>query len=276
MDVTVLHFANLRLGAAFPTLGLRGRDQRSQLMTTLAGLADLACAEQAGAVLVSGDLFGCSVPAPATCKGVQSFIAKLRDSGIPVILIQGGRDPRSLYDPRQLPVGQDYLSEASILSADRPAISVANLNLVVQLVDISPAAMEVPFVPAPIPAGGRLIGLAYQSSGEPHHLDTLAAHFATSPLCYLGVGGSPTFSTHQEGTVIACSPGVPEPLEWGQEEGSVARVRIRDDRVEVTRGRTGTRSLARRDLTLTLETARDVVSLIGDQAHQDLGLEVVL
>ena len=85
-----------------------------------------------------------------------------------------------------------------------------------------------------------------------------------------------SFAIHREGALIACSPGIPEPLEWGQEEGSVALVRVHDGVVDVTRARTGARSLARRDLTLTLETARDVVSLVGAQAHDDLGLEVVL
>jgi DNA repair protein SbcD/Mre11 len=276
MDVTVLHFANLRLGTAFPTLGLRGRDQRLRLMATLAGLADLALAEQVGAVLISGDLFGCPVPAPATCRGVRAFIAKLRDSGIPVILIQGSRDPRSLYDPYLQPVGQDYLSAATILSADQPAVALETLNLVVQAVDIAGAERNAPFVPAPVPTGGRLIGMVYYAGEETPGLESIAARFSASPLCYLGVGGIISFATQQDGALIACSPGVPEPLEWGQEEGSVALVRINDEGVEVTRGRTGMTSLARRDLNLTLATARDVVSSIAAQAHDNLALEVVL
>jgi hypothetical protein len=276
MDVTVLHFANLRLGTAFPTLGLRGRDQRLQLMATLAALADLAIAEQVGAILISGDLFGCPVPAPATCKGVQAFIAKLRESSIPVILIQGSRDPRNLYDPYRQPVGQDYLHAATILSTDQPVVTLESLNLVVQLVDISGAKGEAPFLPVSVPAGRRLIGMAYQDGEETGGIDSIATRFSSSPLCYLGVGGLLSFSSQRNGTLTVCSPGVPEPLEWGQEEGNVALVRIHDDGVEVLRGRTGTTSLARRNLTLTLETAPDVVSLIGALAHDKLGLEVVL
>jgi hypothetical protein len=276
VDVTVLHFANLRLGAAFPSLGLRGRDHRAQLVTTLDGLADLAVAEQVNVVLVTGDLFGCPVPAPATGKSVQACIAKLRDSGIPVVLLQGSRDPRSLYDPRHQPPGQDFLGAAIILTADQPTVTLKELDLTFQRVTVQAAGDDHGFAPAASAAGGRLIGAAYFAGPEALDLQAIAKRFVGSSMGYLGVGGSSEFAIHKEGSLIACSPGVPEPLEWGQEEGNVALVRIQDETVRVTRARTGTKSLAKRELPLTLDTARNVMALVAAQAHDDLGLEVVL
>jgi DNA repair exonuclease SbcCD nuclease subunit len=276
VDVTVLHFANLRLGASFPSLGLRGRDHRAQLVTTLGGLADLAVAEQVNAVLITGDLFGCPVPAPATGKSVQAFITKLRDSGIPVILLQGSRDPRSLYDPRHQPPGQDFLGSATILNADQPIFTLKELDLTFQRVTLQTQGADHAFAPAAAATGGRLFGAAYFSGPAPLDLRAVAARFVGSPMSYLGIGGSPAFALHEEDSLIACSPGVPEPLEWGQEEGNVALVRIQDGVTRVTRAQTGTKSLAKRDLALTLDTARNVMSLVAAQAHDDLGLEVVL
>jgi len=276
VDVTVLHFANLRLGASFPSLGLRGRDHRLQLVATLGGLADLAVAEQVNAVLITGDLFGCSVPAPATGKSAQAFIAKLRDSGIPVILLQGARDPRSLFDPRHQPPGQDFLGAATILNADQPIFTLKDVDLTFQRVTLPALGESHAFAPAAAATAGRLIGAAYFSGSGSLDLQAAAARFAGSPMSYLGIGGSITFELLEDQSPLACSPGVPEPLEWGQEEGNVALVRISDGAVRVTRAHTGTKSLAKRDLPLTIGTARDVLSLVASQAHEDLGLEVVL
>lgn len=273
MDVTLLHFANLRLGASFPTLALRGRDQRSQLLATLSSLADLAVAEHVHAVLISGDLFGCPVPAPSTCMSVQTFLTKLHDCGIPVVLSQGSRDPQDMFNAGQ---HQEYLDHALILNEHRPAAVLEELGLRFQRVVLPAAGEAVVLETENDPGSLATIGVACQTGDEPLDLPAVARAFAQTPFRYLGLGGDLRFATHVEGDLTVCSPGVPEPLVWGQEEGSIALVRIGKDTVRVDRGRTGTRALARRDLTLTLSTAREVVSLIAAQAHEDLGLEVLL
>ncbi len=276
MDVTLLHFANLRLGTSFPTLGARGRDQRSQLVATLDSLADLAVAEQVHAVLISGDLFGCPVPAPNTLKSVQAFFTRLRDSAVPVILLPGSRDPRSLFDPHHQADSHDYLPSAIILDGLHPVAALDHLGLVFRHLSLRDPDQFATDEDAGLTDQALVVGVACHEGDQPLDLPALAAAYADTPIRYLAVGGALTFSVHQAGDLTACSPGVPEPLEWGQEEGSVALVRISDGTVRVDRGRTGTRSLARRDLELTLSTARDVVSLIAAQAHEDLGLEVIL
>jgi len=276
VDVTLLHFANVRLGAGFPTLGARGRDQRAQLVATLDSLADLAMAENVNAVLISGDLFGCPVPAPNTLKSVQAFFTRLRDSAVPVILHPGSRDPRSLFDLHHQADSHDYLGGAIVLDSLHPVAALEGLELVFQQVNLSdPASFPVAKDTSP-KHQSLVIGVACHDGDQSLDLSALADAFSGAAIRYLAVGGDLTFSVHAARDLTVCSPGVPEPLEWGQEEGSVALVRISNGKVRVDRGRTGTRSFARRDLELTLSTARDVISLIAAQAHEDLGLEVIL
>jgi hypothetical protein len=275
MDVTLLHFANLRLGTTFPTLGPRGRDQRAQLVATLDSLADLAMAEHAHAVVISGDLFGCPVPAPGTLKSVREFFARLRDSAIPVVLLAGSRDPQSVFGPHQQANAREDLEGAILLDRLNPRAAVEDLGLVFQWVSLSHPE---PYTTGDPDRGSRptVVGLACHDTSEALDLSAVADAFADTGITYLAVGGDPGFSVQQRSNLTVCSPGAPEPLEWGQEEGSVALVRIGTGPARVNRGRTGTRSLARRDLTLTLANAQDVVALIAAQAREDLGLEVIL
>jgi hypothetical protein len=276
VDVTLLHFANLRLGTSFPTLGPRGRDQRAQLVATLDSLADLVMAEHAQAVVISGDLFGCPVPAPGTLKSVRAFFTRLRDSAIPVVLLAGSRDPESLFGPHQQANAREYLEGAILLDQLNPRTTVEHLGLVFQWVSLShpdryPAMDDLDRRNRP-----TVVGVACRDRAETHDLAAIADAFADTGMDYLAVGGYLDFSVQRRTGLTVCSPGVPEPLEWGQEEGSVALVRISAGSTKVTRARTGTRSLARRNLVLTLATAHDVVLLIADQAREDLGLEVIL
>jgi len=276
VDVTLLHFANLRLGTSFPTLGPHGRDQRAQLVATLDSLADLAMAEHAQAVVISGDLFGCPVPAPDTLQSVRAFFTRLRDAAIPVVLLAGSRDPQSLFGSHQQASAREYLEDAILLDHLNPRAAVEPLGLVFHGVSLShpdryPAADDLERRNRPM-----VVGVACRDRTETHDLAAMADAFADTGLDYLAVGGYLDFSVQQRNNLTVCSPGVPEPLEWGQEEGSVAVTRIGAGLAKVTRARTGTRSLARRDLVLTLATAHDVVSLIADQAREELGLEVIL
>ena len=76
---------------------------------------------------------------------------------------------------------------------------------------------------------------------------------------------------------MLCSPGVPEPLDWGHEQGSIALVQVENDgSLKVDKRTTGSHTFARRELQVTSENARKISSLIARQAHPDLALEIVL
>jgi len=275
MACTLMHFANVRLGATFATLGHHGREHRVQVLATLASLADMACLERAGAVLVSGDLFDCAIPSPATLKTVRAAFTRLQHAGIPAVILPGGRDPEMIFDPGWRQEGQDVCPGAWILGPKQPAVRLDALNLMVRFLAFpQPDSGTLPFAAAT--AETLSVGLAYRPSGAGSLAD-LAPSFASSPACYVGIGGDTTYAVETVGAVTVCSPGVPEPLEWGQEHGTVALVRIDDDgSVRVERRRTGAHSFARRELAITPDNARLATSIIERQAHPDLALEVVL
>lgn len=273
MACTLMHFANVRLGATFATLGPHGREHRAQVLATLASLADMACLERVGAVLVSGDLFDCAIPSAATLKTVRAAFTRLQHAGIPAVILPGGRDPEMIFEPAWQQEGQEICPGASILGPARLTVRLDALNLVVRFLAFpQPPTGTLPFVTAETLS----VGLAYRTTGTGSLAD-LALGFEGSPARYVGIGGDTRFAVAAAGAVTVCSPGVPEPLEWGQEHGTVALVRIDDDgSVRVDRRRTGAHSFTRRELAVTPDNAQFVTSLIERQAHPDLALEVVL
>lgn len=273
MACTLMHFANVRLGATFATLGPHGREHRAQVLATLASLTDMACLERVGAVLVSGDLFDCAIPSLATLKTVRAAFARLKHAGIPAVILPGARDPEAIFESGWQQEGQEVCLGASILGPKQPAIRLDALNLVVRFLAFpQQTAGTLPFADAETLS----VGLAYRPGGASSLAD-LAPTFEASGVRYVGLGGDTTFAVATSGPVTVCSPGVPEPLEWGQEQGTVALVRIDDDgTVRVDRRRTGAHSFARRELAVTPDNARFVTDLIERQAHPDLALEVVL
>lgn len=279
MPRTILHFANMRLGTTCAALGTHGHEHRAQMLATLASITDLACAERVDAALISGDLFDCSVPAPKTLDTVRAFFASLQRAAIPVIVLPGARDPEGIFDPECQPHEYDLCPGALILGPAQPLVRLDALNLVIRAVTLPPPPPTegVALLPRRLDDDeAMVIGLAYRP-GSAHDLAGLGRGLADGDMRYLGVGGDTAFADHTEGNLTLCCPGVPEPLDWGQEHGSVALIRI-DDRGKllVDRRRTGTHSFVRRELEVTPENARTVTSLIEQMAHPTLAMEMVL
>jgi hypothetical protein len=121
------------------------------------------------------------------------------------------------------------------------------------------------------------IGLAYRPPESTLDMAAIGQAYGNSGIRYLGLGGDPLFWERRTEGITICSPGVPEPLEWGQERGSVAIIHVEDHQsLRVERRRTGTRSFARREMAVTPENSRSIRARIGQMAHGDLALEVVL
>jgi hypothetical protein len=279
MGVTLLHFANLRLGSGFTTFGVRGRDQRAQLLVTLASIGDIAITERVDAVLISGDLFACAVPAPQTIKAVQVFSSRLLEAGIPLVIVAGTRDAEGIFDRGRQPDSADVCPGAIHLGTEVPVASLESAPLDVHSVELPIGKTGTVEVKSPVVArSGRIaIGLGYwRNAGEPD-LAELASVSAGFGIAYLGVGGSVQFSVSGARRPIVCSPGVPEPLDWGQEHGTIAIVAIDDSgKVVVARRDTGTRAFARCELEVSSDSAGTVRDIIGRLANDDLGLEAVL
>ena len=83
----VLHTADFHAGRI-----TRGYDRTSELQDALTEIAGLARTERADAVLVAGDLFDTVNPPPAAEGIVFEFFLRLKELGIPSVVIAGNHD----------------------------------------------------------------------------------------------------------------------------------------------------------------------------------------
>ncbi|GGM14017.1 metallophosphoesterase family protein [Deinococcus aerophilus] len=89
----VLHTADFHAGR-----NLRGFDRTPEVHDALIEIAGLARSERADAVLVSGDLFDTGNPSADAEAAVFDFFLRLRDAGIPGIVIAGNHDSAARLD----------------------------------------------------------------------------------------------------------------------------------------------------------------------------------
>ncbi|PTA67886.1 metallophosphoesterase family protein [Deinococcus arcticus] len=83
----VLHTADFHAGRS-----LRGFDRTPEVHEALTEIAALARTERADAVLVAGDLFDTANPSADAEHAVFDFFLRLRDAGIPSVVIAGNHD----------------------------------------------------------------------------------------------------------------------------------------------------------------------------------------
>jgi exonuclease SbcD len=86
----VLHTADFHAGRS-----TRGYDRTPELQDALTEIAGLARTERADAVLVSGDLFDAPNPPAAAEHVIYEFFLRLKELGIPSVVIAGNHDSAS-------------------------------------------------------------------------------------------------------------------------------------------------------------------------------------
>ncbi|GGK17048.1 nuclease SbcCD subunit D [Deinococcus malanensis] len=89
----VLHTADFHAGR-----NLRGYDRTPEVHDALNEIAALAKSERVDAVLVSGDLFDTGNPSADAEHAVFDFFLRLRDAGIPGVVIAGNHDSAARLD----------------------------------------------------------------------------------------------------------------------------------------------------------------------------------
>lgn len=89
----VLHTADFHAGR-----NLRGFDRTPEIHEALLEIAALAKSERADVVLVSGDLFDTANPSADAEHAVFDFFLRLRDAGIPSVVIAGNHDSAARLD----------------------------------------------------------------------------------------------------------------------------------------------------------------------------------
>ncbi len=90
---TILHTADIHLGAPLGWLGDRASDQRDQLRQTFRALIDMTRDEDADCLLVAGDLFDSNRPPASSVRFVMRELARLSQaSEAHVVLLPGSHD----------------------------------------------------------------------------------------------------------------------------------------------------------------------------------------
>jgi hypothetical protein len=195
------------------------------------------------------------------------------------VLVAGTRDAEGIFDRGRQPDGAAVCPGAIILRPELPVARLESAPLDVHYVELPIGKTGTVEVKSPVlTRSGRIaIGLGYWRNAAEPDLVELGSVSMGFGLAYLGVGGSVLFSVSGSSRPTVCSPGVPEPLDWGQEHGTIAIVTINNTgKVAVARRETGTRAFARRELEVSSDSAGTVRDIIGRLANDDLGLEAVL
>lgn len=95
MPATILHLADLHLGAAHSYLGDRAAARAKETDAVMERVADWLTgpgAGKVGAVLIAGDLFDDPRPSDALAGAVVRAIRRIEEAGIPTITVPGNHD----------------------------------------------------------------------------------------------------------------------------------------------------------------------------------------
>lgn len=90
--ITLLHTADVHLGASFPYLGPRGKDHRRQVSETFKRMAEEALSRRVDLFLVAGDLFDSAAPSKGSVELALAELRRLGEAGITVALAPGTHD----------------------------------------------------------------------------------------------------------------------------------------------------------------------------------------
>lgn len=99
---TVIHTADVHLGAPLGWLGVRASDQRDQIGQTFRSIIDLTIQEDADCLIIAGDLFDSNRPPASAVRFVLRELRRLGDSA----------ETRAVI----LPGSHDHMGEGSVFS----------------------------------------------------------------------------------------------------------------------------------------------------------------
>ncbi len=219
--LSLLHTADVHLGASFPYLGSKGKDHRRQVAETFSRMVDEALSRRVDLFIVAGDLFHTKAPGRSTVEWAVASLRRLGEAGITVAVAPGTHDhdgPDSVwrlvpFEQRvpglQLLVGQEGVVEKSL-----PGLGVT----LVARPNATNASPESPLSGlAGRGRGGLVVGVAHGSvvlgdtigrSDFPIAPDEIAS----SGLHYLALGHWHKAADYSRGGVPACYSGAPAAL----------------------------------------------------------------
>lgn len=285
-SITLIHTADVHLGASFPYLGTRGKDHRRRVAESFERLVDEALARRVDLFLVAGDLFHTKAPGRSTVESAIGALRRLGEAGITVALAPGTHDhdgPGSIWRlapfEERIP-GIQLLAGEGVVERSLPALG---LTLVARP-NQSNASPESPLEGvSAVGRQGLVVGVAHGSMALGERIGEgdfpiTREDIASSGLNYLALGHWHKPTDCSQGGVTAWYSGSPEvlyPKDSGAGSALLVTIEEGETKVEpVDVGRCRAESL-----TLSVEDYPEASSLeasILDMADPELLLEVKL
>lgn len=224
--------ADTHLGSPIRSAALRdpalGERLKQASRDTFRDIVDLAISENAGALILAGDIFDNEFPDLRSRAFLVTHLARAASAGVPTILVRGNHD--ALLDHT---AHGDLGPNIHLLHKGNPTVEIAGVVFHGLSFDTSHVAKSLlPDYPAPV-AGQTNVGLMHTS------LDGSVGHDPYAPcaendlmahgydLWCLGHIHIPFERT--SGSVLAVMPGIPQPRHFGERfGGSVALVTLGD------------------------------------------------
>jgi DNA repair exonuclease SbcCD nuclease subunit len=232
---TLYHLADVRLGAAFPFLGEAGAAHRRLVRDTFVRAVDAGMDLQPAAVLVTGNLFGTSVPPRELLQFAREQLARFAGRAVPVLIAAGPLDP--LIDRSYALGAFADLAHVTVFPAAPRAVEVADGAVTVVGISWSATPVSADFLTALArqPRQGYLVGAACLEVPEGEEaLAALRRLIDASGAHYLALGNSPVRRALGSADVPALFPGAPELVAPVEGEGAPVLVEFRDGRAHAT------------------------------------------
>lgn len=285
-SVTLLHTADVHLGASFPYLGPRGREHRRQVGETFRRVAEEALSRRVELFVVAGDLFDSPSPSRSSVEVALGVLQRLGEAGVTVVVAPGTHDhdgPESIW--RLVPFeeripGLQLLIGDEVVERSLPALGVT----IVARPNTTNASPESPL--RGVRGQGRdglVIGLAHGSVAVGDHISQgdfpiTPEEISSSGLNYLALGHWHKPADYSQGGVCAWYSGAPEvlyPRDVGAGRALLVTVSERETLVEpIAVGRCRAERL-----NLSVEDHPEVSTLeaaVRTEADPDLLLDVTL
>lgn len=224
---TIYHFADVRLGGAFPFLGEAGAGHRARIRGALVRVVDQGLDVAPSVVLITGNLFGTPFPSRDLAEFARAQIARFTQAGIPVLIAAGPLDALS----------EKHYAAGALADLERVSVFPATPKLVL-LPDCDLSIAGVSWAAAPPPAD-FISSLANQRSSRflvgacfipwpdtEEGVRSLRRQIAASGAHYLALAGSPIRRDLSTEQVTAWCAGAPELVAPEEGEGAPLVVRM--------------------------------------------------
>jgi hypothetical protein len=217
---TLYHFADVRLGGAFPFLEDGGSAHRAHLREVFTRVVDLGVELAPTAVLISGNLFGTQFPPRDLSEFTRTQVARFSKGGIPVFVVAGPLD--ALHERTYASGTLNDLEHVVVFPSTPKPVSVAGFTVVGVSWSAMPVAVDfLAGIAAHRSPQRTLIGMSALSWPENEdEKRALRRQVGASASAYVALGGSPVKHNVSTDKVLAWCPGAPELVAPEEGEGS--------------------------------------------------------